>query len=61
MARHFMARASEAARLTPRAFGEDAMAALAGLHLAGQCPAAAQRHRLAVDHGAWRRARAGAR
>ena len=28
MARHFMARASEAARLTPRAFGEDAMAAL---------------------------------
>src|SRR6201987_577662 len=28
MARHFMARASEAARLTPREFGEDAMAAL---------------------------------
>ena len=28
MARHFMARASEAARLTPRQFGEDAMAAL---------------------------------
>src|SRR5262249_62278082 len=28
MARHFMARASEAARLTPRDFGEDAMAAL---------------------------------
>src|SRR6266852_6189444 len=28
MARHFMARSSEAARLTPREFGEDAMAAL---------------------------------
>src|ERR1700726_4747263 len=28
MARHFMARASEAARLTPREFGEDTMAAL---------------------------------
>src|SRR3954453_7723384 len=28
MARHFMARASEAARLAPREFGEDAMAAL---------------------------------
>src|SRR5271154_48412 len=28
MARHFMVRASEAARLTPREFGEDAMAAL---------------------------------
>jgi two-component system, NtrC family, nitrogen regulation response regulator NtrX len=28
MARHFMARASEAARLSPRDFGEDAMAAL---------------------------------
>src|SRR5436190_1243780 len=28
LARHFMARASEAARLTPRGFGEDAMAAL---------------------------------
>src|SRR5438309_440250 len=28
LARHFMARASEAARLTPREFGEDAMAAL---------------------------------
>src|SRR6202040_4330480 len=28
MARHFLARSSEAARLTPREFGEDAMAAL---------------------------------
>jgi two-component system, NtrC family, nitrogen regulation response regulator NtrX len=28
LARHFMTRAAEAARLTPRAFGEDAMAAL---------------------------------
>jgi two-component system, NtrC family, nitrogen regulation response regulator NtrX len=28
LARHFMARASDAARLTPREFGEDAMAAL---------------------------------
>src|SRR5437763_1002919 len=33
----------------------------AGLYLARQCPAAAQRHRLAVDHGPWRRSRGGAR
>src|SRR5947199_223299 len=34
---------------------------VASVHMAGQCEAAAQRHRLAVDHGPGRRARAAAR
>ena len=58
MARHFMTRSSEAARLAPREIWRRCDGGVAGLFLARQCPPAAQCDRLALDHGARRGARA---
>ena len=52
---HFLRRSAESAGLAGRQLGHDALTALPDLRMAGQRAPAAQRHRLAADHGARRR------
>ncbi len=55
LAGHLMQRAAAAARLVPRAFGDDALAALQSYDWPGNVQAIAKRHRVAADHGAGRK------